>query len=284
MQARDAQGLDQRLVRRAFDRAARQYDRVASLQAEVADRLLERLDLIRIRPSRIADLGAGTGYCSRLLRKRYRGAYVIALDLAMGMLLQARRHGPRILGRPAYVCADMQRLPFVPGSLDLVVSNLTLQWCSDLARTFDTLRNALAPGGLLLFSTFGPDTLKELRESWSAVDDYVHVNDFPDMHVVGDAMAGAGLTDVVVDVDRLSASYLDVYALMRELKTLGAHNVNRGRPASLTGKGRLARLVAAYERHRCDGRLPATYEVVYGHAWAPEYPGPVHVHFREDIS
>ncbi len=282
MPVSDSRGLDQRLLRQAFDRAAQRYDRFAKLQVEVADRLLERLDYIRLTPKRIADLGAGTGYCTQRLGKRYRGADLFALDLAMGMLRKARRRGPKILGRPAYVCADMQHLPFASGRLDLIVSNLTLQWCSDLGRTFLTLRNALAPGGLLLFSTFGPDTLQELRDSWSTVDDYVHVNAFPDMHIVGDAMTAAGLRDVVVDVDRLWVTYHDVYELMRELKMLGAHNVNRGRPNSLTGKGRLAHLVAAYERYRRDGGLPATYEVVYGHAWAPA-PGPIQVPFEENI-
>jgi malonyl-CoA O-methyltransferase len=275
MPSTEPTGPERRLVRRSFDRAAYHYDQVATLQREVADCLLERLELIRIRPHHVADLGSGTGYCTRRLHRRYPGARVMALDLSLAMLREARRIGPRLLRRPAYVCGDMQALPFAAGAFDLVLSSLTLQWCTDLFRTFQGLRQALTPGGLLLFATFGPDTLRELRESWSKVDHYVHVNPFPDMHVVGDAMTAAGLRDVVVDVDRIATPYPDVYTLMKELKGMGAHNVNRGRSRTLTGKGRLNRLVSAYERLRRDGSLPVSYEVVYGHAWAPDAPGSV---------
>jgi malonyl-CoA O-methyltransferase len=268
-------GLDRRLVRRAFDRAASHYDQVATLQRAVADCVLERLDMIRIRPHRVADLGSGTGYCTRRLQRRYPSARVLGLDLSPAMLHEARRLGPRLLRRPTYVCGDIQALPLAAGAFDLILSSLTLQWCTDLSGTFQGLRQALTPGGLLLFSTFGPDTLRELRESWSEVDHYVHVNPFPDMHVVGDAMTAAGLRDVVVDVDRIASLYPDLYTLMKDLKALGAHNVHRGRSRTLTGKGRLERLISAYEHLRRDGSLPVSYEVVYGHAWAPDAPGPV---------
>jgi len=277
MPTADPQPFETRLVRSSFERAAGRYDQVASLQMEVADRLVQRLDFIRVQPRRVADLGAGTGYCARHLSRRYRGARVYALDIALSMLQRARHKAPRLFARTAYVCGDLQRLPLGDGTLDLILSNLTLQWCPELTGTFRDLARALSPGGLLLFSTFGPDTLKELRESWAQADRHIHVNDFPDMHDIGDTMAAAGLKDVVMDVDRITVDYPDVYALMRELKAMGAHNVNRDRPHGLTGKGRIARLLAAYEGYRCDGRLPATYEVVYGHAWAPEAPGAVAV-------
>ena len=262
--------LDSRWVRRSFEKAAERYDQVASLQAEVADRLIERLDWIRLSPGRVADLGSGTGFCSRQLIRRYPRADHYLLDLAVDMLREARRRGPRLFSRPRYVCGDIQRLPLASASLDLIVSNLTLQWCTDLPQTFEGIARALARGGLLLFSTFGTDTLRELRQSWKEVDDQVHVNDFRDMHDVGDAMAAAGLRDVVVDVDRITAHYPDLYALMEELKAMGAHNVNEGRPRGLTGKERMQRVAAAYEAHRAPEGLPATYEVVYGHAWARE--------------
>ncbi len=271
--------LDPKRVRRSFERAARDYDKVAGMQREVAERLLGRLDLIRIQPNRLGDFGSGTGYCSRHLAKRYRGARIVSLDLALTMVQEARRQAPRLFGRPAHVCGDLQQLPLAPSSMDLIVSNLTLQWCSNLRSTFEGLSRVLAPGGLVLFSTFGPDTLHELRESWRQVDSYVHVNDFPDMHDVGDAMAAAGLRDVVVDVDRITVHYPDLRALMRELKTMGAHNVNRGRPPGLTGKQRLRRVIQAYETLRNQDGLPASYEVVYGHAWGPEAPGVTAVKF-----
>ncbi len=269
--------LDPRWVRRSFERAATSYEAAASLQAEVAGRLLERLDWIRLQPERLADLGAGTGLCSRRLSKRYPQARIYALDLAFQMLREARRNGPRFFSRVSYLCGDIQQLPLGSSSLDLVVSNLTLQWCDDLRATFGDIVRTLRPGGLLLFSTFGTDTLRELRHAWAAVDDRVHVNAFADLHDVGDAMAGAGLRDVVVDADRLTVYYSGLHGLMRELKAMGAHNVNRDRPRGLTGKSRMARVEAAYEAQRKRQGLPATYEVVYGHGWRGDDPGVVTV-------
>ena len=271
--------LDPRWVRRSFERAAATYEAAASLQAEVAERLLERLDLIRLQPQRIADLGSGTGFCSRRLLSRYPRSRLFALDLARHMLHEARRRRRPFLSRTSYICGDIQRLPLATASIDLAVSNLTLQWCGDLSRTFAEMTRIIAPGGLLLFSTFGTDTLRELRQSWAEVDGHVHVNDFADMHDLGDAMAAAGLQDVVVDVDRITVHYPNTGDLMRELKSMGAHNVNRGRPRGLTGKTSLTRLAGAYETFRVPEGLPATYEVVYGHGWGHQDFGPVAVPF-----
>ncbi len=260
---------DKASARRSFERAADRYDEAAVLQREVATRLLERLDLVRLSPQRILDLGSGTGYCIDGLLARYRKAEVVALDIALPMLRHARRHG-RWLRRPRCVCADAERLPFADDSFDLVFSNLMMQWCVDLDATFAELRRVIRPGGLLLFSSFGPDTLKELRAAWGEVDGYAHVNTFLDMHDVGDALLRARFADPVMDVERLILTYRDVRKLMRELKQIGAHNVTAGRPRGLTGRHRLQRLVEAYERFRHDGLLPATYEIVNGHAWVSE--------------
>lgn len=266
------QGLDKRLVRAAFDRAASGYDAAAVLQREVGARLLERLDLVRLKPQRILDLGSGTGACTAALAKRYPKARLTALDLAPAMVRATRRRFNPLTRRwrgHGFVCGDAERLPFADASFDLIVSNLTLQWCADLERTFHGLRRALAPGGLLLFSSFGPDTLKELRAAWAAVDDAVHVNTFVDMHDVGDAMLRAALADPVMDMEMITLTYADVTALMRDLKAIGAHNVNAARPRGLTGKARLKALAGAYERFRAADRLPATHELLYGHAWGP---------------
>jgi len=165
------------------------------------------------------------------------------------------------------VCADAERLPFVDASFDLVFSNLMLQWATDNDATFAELRRVLRPGGLLLFTSFGPDTLRELRESWARVDDYNHVNLFMDMHDVGDALLNARFADPVMDVEKLTVTYPDARRLMRDLKQIGAHNVTGGRPRGLTGKRHLQAMIDAYERFRSDGLLPASYEIVYGHAW-----------------
>lgn len=261
--------IDKHGVRASFERAAADYDRVAVLQREVGDRLLERLDLLRIVPERILDLGTGTGYIAGALTRRYGGAHVVALDIAPAMLLQARRRSGW-WRRPRFVCGDIERLPFADRSVDLLLSNLTLQWCNALEPTFAEFRRVLRPGGALLFTSFGPDTLRELRASWAAADGYSHVNVFLDMHDVGDMLVRAGLRDPVLDVERLTLTYADLRGLADDLKALGAHNLTAGRARGLTGKGRWQRVRETYEGFRVDGRLPATYEVIYGHAWAPE--------------
>jgi malonyl-CoA O-methyltransferase len=257
---------DKRLARRSFEQAAAHYDEAAALQQEVAGRLLERLQLMKIQPRRVLDLGCGTGQCIPGLMARYRGAELVALDIALPMLAQARRRG-RWLRRPRCVCADAERLPFADASFDLVFSNLMLQWCTDLETVFGELQRVLRPGGLLLFTSFGPDTLRELRDSWSRVDGYTHVNGFQDMHDVGDALVRSRFAEPVMDVERLTVTYPDVWQLMRELKQIGAHNVTAGRRRGLTGKSRMQQLVQAYEAFRRDGVLPASYEIVNGHAW-----------------
>lgn len=258
---------DKALARRSFELAAAGYDQAAVLQKEVGQRLLERLDLMKMQPSRVLDLGAGTGQCLPGLFERYAKAEVVALDIAFPMLGHARKKG-RWLRRPRCVCADAEKLPFTDNSFDLVFSNLMLQWCVDLQSTFQELQRILRPGGLLLFSSFGPDTLRELRESWQSVDAFSHVNAFVDMHDVGDALVSARFTDAVMDVERVTLTYPDVLKLMRELKQIGAHNVTGGRPRGLTGKANMHRVIAFYERFRRDGVLPASYEIVNGHAWA----------------
>ncbi|MGE3772252.1 MAG: malonyl-ACP O-methyltransferase BioC [Gammaproteobacteria bacterium] len=264
-----ASEFDTRAVRRAFDEAAATYDLHAALQREVATRLVERLAYTTLAPALIVDLGAGTGYCTQLLERRYRKARVVLADLAPAMLATARRAAPRWFARRHYVCADARALPFADASVDLIVSSLTMQWCEDLLAVFADCARVLKPGGLVLFSTLGPDTLKELRAAWGNVDDAPHVNRFRDMHEVGDALIEAGLSSPVMERDDLVVTYADVLTLMRDLKGIGAHNSLSERNRTLTGRHRLAALTAAYEPFRRDGLLPATYEVVYGHAWAP---------------
>jgi len=258
-------------VRAAFNRAAHTYDSAAILQREVATRLLERLDLLTLPPQQILDVGAGTGFCSAALTQRYPTATLVALDLAEAMLQQCRRRlggWQRWRRGHSVVAADAARLPFANASFDLIFSSLTLQWCGDLDRLFAEFRRVLRPGGVLLFTTFGPDTLWELRASWAAVDAAVHVNHFLDMHEVGDAMVRAQLNDPVMDSERITLTYREPVQLLRELKAIGAHNINPGRHVGLTGRQRLMALYRAYEQYRAaDGRLPASYEVLYGHAY-----------------
>jgi malonyl-CoA O-methyltransferase len=260
--------IDVARVRSSFGRSARAYDAAARLQARVRAELLERLDLVRLEPAAVLDLGAGTGHGAAALKRRYRSARVVALDLAEGMLREAGRH-QTLFRRFSRVCGDAAALPLRDASVDLVLSNLVLQWCNEPDAVFRECRRVLRPGGLLTFTTFGPDTLVELRRAWAAADGHTHVNRFIDMHDLGDALIRSGLAEPVMDVERHVLTYADVRDLMHDLKAIGAHNANAGRPRGLTGKAALGRMIAAYDAFRRDGRLPATYEVVYGHAWCP---------------
>ena len=258
--------LDDAGVRKSFDRASGEYEKSAVLQARVGDELLQRLHFFNLKPDVVVDLGAGTGRITGELKRRYRRAQVVALDIAPGMLHEARRH-MSFFRRFERVCADVRQLPFIDASVDIAASNLMLQWCGDLDSAFREVRRVLKPDGLFAFTTFGPDTLRELRTAWAAVDGYSHVNTFIDMHDIGDALGRAGLTEPVLDVERITLTYQDVLSLMRDLKVIGAHNVTAGRPRGLTGRGALRRVEAAYESARRSGLIPATYEVVYGAAW-----------------
>ncbi len=261
-----AYALDPRWVRASFDRAAATYDAAAVLHAEVRGNLLARLDFVSVNPRVVMDAGAGTGHAGRELKVRYPKALVIALDSSPGMLQEAARRQSWL--RPMVrVCADAEHLPLADGSVDLILSNLMLQWC-DPDSVFAEFRRVLKPGGLLSFTTLGPDTLREFRSAWAAVDSASHVNQFIDMHDIGDALVRGGFVSPVLDVERYSLTYADVRRAAADLKATGARNVTAGRPRGLTGRRKYAGLQAAYESFRQDGRLPATYEVVFAHAWA----------------
>lgn len=269
-----------RAIRRAFERAAQTYDRSAFLQREVARRLDEHLEEMQISPQLILDAGCGTGFGFPLLARRFPEADVVALDLAHAMLCQARQehasHGWRSWwerlaaprrGRFAPLCADIEHLPLARQSVDMVWSSLSLQWV-DLSRAFLEFQRVLKPGGLLLFASLGPDTLQELRAAGQGTDGRSRVNDFVDMHDVGDALVAAGFSHPVMEMERLTLTYEALRALLADLKGIGARTIVAGRRDGLMGKQAWAQLQSNYERFRQDGRLPATYEIVYGHAWA----------------
>ena len=279
-------GLDVAHIRRAFGRAAASYAAHAVLQAEVAARLRERLDEdAEFAPARVLDVGSGPGAGSMALRARYPHAEVIALDIALPMLKTGSEYiSAETRARaavqpfrkcaltPFLICADAQALPLADASIDLVHSNLCLQWCEDPGLALAEFRRVLRPGGRLLFSTFGPDTLKELRAAFAQVDSAPHVSRFIDMHDIGDALLVSGFRDPVLERDDFTLTYADARSLMHELRALGATNADAQRTRTLTGKTHLQRVIAAYEPFRRDGVLPATYEVVYAQALAPE-PG-----------
>ncbi|WP_456378905.1 malonyl-ACP O-methyltransferase BioC [Thiolapillus sp.] len=268
--------IDKERARRAFSRSAGSYDESAVLQREVGRRMLERLDLVRLKPKTVLDLGCGTGEQTHQLLQRYPKAQVHALDFALPMLAHARRQG-RWLRRPHCICGDMEHLPLADDSMDLICSNLAFQWAAHPQRLYQECLRVLRPSGLLMFTSFGPDTLHELRSAWAQVDDHAHVSPFMDMHDLGDILVNSGYAAPVMDVEHIVLTYGQVDDLMRDLKSIGAHNAAAGRQRGLTGKARMQAMRQAYEAFRSEGVLPATYEVVYGHAWAPKKPGAVSV-------
>ena len=268
--------LDPRRVRHSFSEAARTYDAAAVLQARIREELIERLDLLTMRPRTVVDLGAGTGHGAAALRRRYRESTVVAVDNAPGMLVEAgRRQG--LFRRFDRVGGDAAALPLRDATVDMVLSSLLLQWCNDPDVVLRECRRVLRPGGVLHLATLGPDTLNELRRAWQVADPaHMHVSRFLDMHDVGDALVRAGFAEPVLDVERYTLTYGDARDLMRDLKAIGAHNATAGRARGLTGKGTLARMLSAYEAERRDGKLPATYEVVFAQAWVPDRPVGTH--------
>ncbi len=266
--------IDKKQVRRAFNRAAHNYDAVAVLQREVCRRMLERLDYIKLQPARVLDAGSGTGWGTRQLAQRYPAAQVVALDMALGMLKVACEQSGwwRKLfssSQQSHVCADVEALPLAANSVEMAWSNLTLQWCNDLPATFREFHRVLKTDGLLMFSTFGPDTLKELRSVFYGVNGYSHVSRFTDMHDLGDMLAHSGFAEPVMEMEIITLTYADVKSVMQDLRGIGAHNATAGRAQGMMGKAAWQQVLERYESFRRDGKLPATFEIVYGHAWKP---------------
>lgn len=260
-------------LRRNFGRAATTYAQVAVLQREVETRLIEHLDFLEDRqPIRILDLGCGPGRASGIMKKRWPGAQVIAMDAALPMLREVSKQ-TRFWRPVKRVCADVSQLPIVDASVDVIFSNLCLQWVNDLPATLAGFRRVLKPDGLLLFSTFGPDTLLELREAyWQAGEKNPPLSPFAAIQQIGDAMVAAGFKNPVLDRELYQLTYSDVRTLMKELKAIGATDARPQRARGMAGKTRFQNMGAAYEKLRGNGVLPSTWEVVTVMAWGPQ-PG-----------
>lgn len=262
--------IDRKALARSFSRASARYDSAGELQRLVRTELLSRLEHFDLQPTRILDLGAGTGAASRELQRRHPKALVISLDLSLGMLQHAensidwlQRVGLRRC--PSRIAADSASLPLATKSLDVVISSLMLQWC-DLDCVFNEVQRVLKPGGLFLFSTFGATTLQELRQAWLAVDGQPRLLDFFDAHDIGSALMRAGFAEPVLDVDRHIREYADPLALMRSIKEIGAGNSLADRSRGMLGRQTLQRVSDHYPR-RDDGVTAANWEVVYGSAF-----------------
>lgn len=261
--------FDKNNLKQSFDSAAATYEDHSVLQRYTADEILDRLKVMNINPRLIMDLGSGTGCVASGLGELYSKATICQVDISMNMLNTARNQHQTKLKYKHYLCADAESLPFSSGVFDLVVSNLMLQWGEDCQNIFSDIQNALEPGGVFMFATLGPSTLHELKDSWAMVDEHKHVNDFIDMHILGEMLVSVGMTDPVMESDTVIMNYASVLEIMRHLKCLGAHNVNSERRKTLTGKTKIKAMEDAYELLRNTEGLPCSYEVIYGHAWKP---------------
>jgi malonyl-CoA O-methyltransferase len=261
--------FDPHKIANNFDKAACTYDQYAIIQKEVATRLLQNVAILKMSPRAILDIGCSTGNATRFLEKKYRRAQIFGADLSNGMLhLANEKKG--WFSRQHFICADAHALPFKDASLDLLFSNLTLQWCPDLLMVFSEFFRVLKPGGALFFTSLGPDTLKELRQSWQQVDHLPHVNTFKDMHDIGDLLLNARFDSPIIDREDLTLTYKTVPTLLKDLKYTGTHTVLGRQQKGLTGKNKLQAMYQAYEQFRnAEGVLPATYEVIYAHAIKP---------------
>jgi malonyl-CoA O-methyltransferase len=255
------QALEKQEVAASFSRAASGYDSVARLQRDVGVQLLDHLDGWPREPQRILDLGCGTGHFCPHLRGRFPGAQYVGLDLASGMVDFARSHSPVDCD---WLVADAESLPLASASVDLVFSSMAVQWCSRPDHLFAELARVLRPGGWCVFTSLGPGTLCELRAAWATVDEHQHVNNFlPAATLAAAAERIPGVT-LHLSSRAMRMEYARVRELLDELKTLGAHNMNRSRPVGLTGRRALQGMLQAYEARRSGGILPATYEVIFG--------------------
>ena len=257
------------LRRRARNRSAEKYAQINFISNEIAGRMFERLNYIKLDPRVILDLHCALGTSSATFAKRFPTALVIPCDPAISLLQRhaiPKKRFPWFAQHSTRICGEAHALPISAKSVDLVWSNL-FALSFDAPAIIRELKRILKPGGLLMLSTLGPDTLKELRTAFSQVDALPHVQPQVDMHDLGDMLAHEGFQTPVVDMEMVTLTYPDVKTLALDLRAAGASNLEPARRATLTGKSRWAAVERAYESFRTEGRLPATFEIIYLHAW-----------------
>ena len=250
--------------RAAFARAASTFGDACVVHDWARQQVLERLDVVRLIPATVADIGCAVGRGTAALARRYPLARRVAVDSSVAMLATGRQAAPEAAA--AWLAGDAERLPLKDGCIDLLLANLVLPWCSPAA-FFAEARRVLRPDGLVTFATLGPDTLQEVRRAWLRADDVVHVHAAFDMHDLGDAAVAAGLAEPVLDVDRIEVAYRDVDALVADLRACGAVNTAPGRRKSLTGPRRWRTFADTLHARRIDDRFVVTIEVIFGQAW-----------------
>ena len=255
--------LNAKHIRRRFERAAASFDQADFVHAATRQGLLSRLAPLLVDAGTVVDLGAATGAANRSLSKRFKGAHLISIDLAHGMLGRARSK-KSWLSKISFAQADAGALPLANGSVDVVFSNMLLPWFDDPGPVFSEVARVLRKGGVFAFATLGPDSLQEIRRAWQQVDNSVHVNRFPDMHNLGDGLVNAGLRDPVLDVDRLSVSYESSTRLFDDLTAVGGRNSLDQRTRGLTSRKRFAAMNKGLTE---PAGIALDLELVYGHCW-----------------
>lgn len=262
--------IDKNKVKISFGNAAPSYDAAAIVQKEILARLLEKLETLAVKSNRVLDIGSGTGLVTDKLSVISAAEMLVSMDLALPMLQFAKQQ--QSASGLYNICGDAEALPFKENSFDLIFSASTLQWCNDIGRVFDDCLRLLRPGGLLMFSTFGPDTLHELRTCFAKAELDKRVNSFIDMHLLGDGLLQQGFSDPVMEVDRIQLLYEEPAQLLRDLKLVGATNNNsHERSRGLLSKRKLNRALDYYKEFLLPNKkYPASYEVIYGHAWKRE--------------
>ena len=260
--------IDKEYKRRVFDRHATTYDQYASLQNKISDNLFKKLDLIELRPNLILDLGCGTGRNGRIMKEKYKNMRLINYDFSVNMLREAKKKQHKILDNEcAFVCGDIEELSFSENTFDVIWSTSSLQWCNNLSDIFKKVQLTLKPGGLFIFSTFGPNTLYELKSITKKISNYQKTNTFLDIFSIEDMLINEGFGDQVIDSEEFCLTYKDINKLLLDIRKIGATSGFKSKKTGLSGKNFLKLILDGYKKYSYDGIFPATYEVVYGYAW-----------------
>jgi len=267
--------INKSLKRIIFDRAAKTYDEFAVLQHQIIDNLVDRLEFVKIDPKLIMDLGSGTCRAGQLLQRKYKKTKIINLDFSENMLLQGQIKNKNFLQwvrrkKDMYICSDFEKLPFAKNIFDMVWSSSSIQWASDIDQLLKGVFNALKPGGLFILSSFGPETLVELNQISKKIFNKSTTSHFIDMHDLGDLLLNLGFQNPVLDREIFVMTYQHPSDLFKDLKRIGATSGNMDDFKGMKSRGYLEKIINEYSNYKKDNLYPASYEVIYAHAWKPD--------------
>jgi len=260
--------IDKEYKRKVFDRHAKTYDEYSSLQNKISDNLFKKLDLIEVRKGLILDLGCGTGRNGGIMKEKYQNIRLINYDFSINMLQEAKKNQTKVLGsKSEFTCGDIEELSFTENTFDVIWSTSSLQWCNNLSYIFKKLKLILKPGGLFIFSTFGPNTLFELKNVTKKISNYQKTNNFLDVFSIKDKLIREGFTNPVIDSEEFCLTYKNINKLFLDLRKIGATSGFKNKKNGLSGKSYLKLISDGYNEYSYDGIYPATYEAVYCYTW-----------------